>query len=403
MKFVDEATIWVQAGKGGNGCLSFRREKYVAKGGPDGGDGGDGGSVFVEARNDLNTLVDYRYTRRYQAEAGQPGRGRNCSGKKGEDIILPVPVGTTVVDDDTEEVIGDLMEAGQRIMVAHGGWHGLGNTRFKSSVNRAPRQTTKGSVGEERNLRMELKVIADVGLLGMPNAGKSTFIRSVSHARPKVANYPFTTLVPNLGVVSVEKHRSFVVADIPGLIEGAADGAGLGIRFLKHLSRCRVLLHLVDVAPYDETDPVETAKAIVKELEMFSPALAERERWLVLNKMDLLTQEQQDEICSRIVEALEWEGPVYRTAAIANQGTELLSQDLMTFIEERRLHEAEDDSIAVQEEEHRAKMEAEARSRMREVAEERRQKRLAQKMAQFDDEDDDDFDDDDDVEVFYAP
>lgn len=402
MKFVDEATIWVQAGKGGNGCLSFRREKYVAKGGPDGGDGGDGGSVYIEARDDLNTLVDYRYTRRYQAEAGQPGRGRNCSGKKGEDIILPVPVGTTVVDDDTEEVIGDLMEAGQRIMVAHGGWHGLGNTRFKSSVNRAPRQTTKGSEGEERNLRMELKVIADVGLLGMPNAGKSTFIRSVSHAKPKVANYPFTTLVPNLGVVSVEKHRSFVVADIPGLIEGAAEGAGLGIRFLKHLSRCRVLLHLVDVAPYDETDPVETAKAIVKELEMFSPALAERERWLVLNKTDLLTEEQQDGVCSRIVEALEWEGPVYRTAAIANQGTELLSQDLMTFIEERRLHEAEDDSIAEQEEEHRAKMEAEARSRMREVAEERRQKRLAQKMAQFDDEDDDDFDDDGDVEVFYT-
>ena len=402
MKFVDEATIWVQAGKGGNGCLSFRREKYIAKGGPDGGDGGDGGSVYVEARDDLNTLVDYRYTRRYQSEAGALGRGRNCSGKKGEDIILPVPVGTTVVDDDTEEVIGDLMETGQRIMVAHGGWHGLGNTRFKSSVNRAPRQTTKGSEGEERNLRFELKVIADVGLLGMPNAGKSTFIRSVSHAKPKVANYPFTTLVPNLGVVSVERHRSFVVADIPGLIEGAAEGAGLGIRFLKHLSRCRVLLHLVDVSPFDETDPVETAKAIVKELESFSPALAERERWLILNKVDLLPEEQREEVCARIISELNWEGPVYRTAAIASQGTDVLCQDLMTYIEARNLEEARDDSIAAQEEEHRAKMEEEARSRMRQVAEERRQKRLAEKMAQFED-DDDDFDDDDDVEVFYAP
>ena len=405
MKFVDEATIWVQAGKGGNGALSFRREKYVAKGGPDGGDGGDGGSVYVEARDDLNTLVDYRYTRRYQAENGASGRGRNCSGKKGEDIILPVPVGTTVVDDDTEEVIGDLMETGQRIMVAHGGWHGLGNTRFKSSVNRAPRQTTPGSEGEGRNLRFELKVIADVGLLGMPNAGKSTFIRSVSHAKPKVANYPFTTLVPNLGVVSVEKHRSFVVADIPGLIEGAAEGAGLGIRFLKHLSRCRVLLHLVDVAPFDETDPVKTARAIVKELENFSPALAERERWLVLNKVDLLPEDQREEVCARIIKELGWEGRVYRTAAIAGQGTDLLCQELMTYIEERNQEEAQDDSIAAQEEEHRVKMEAEARSRMREVAEERRQKRLTQKMAQFEnkDDDDDDFDDEDDVEVFYAP
>ena len=402
MKFVDEATIWVQAGKGGNGCLSFRREKYVAKGGPDGGDGGDGGSVYVEARDDLNTLVDYRYTRRYQAEAGASGRGRNCSGKKGEDVILPVPVGTTVVDDDTEEVIGDLLEPGQRMMVAHGGWHGLGNTRFKSSVNRAPRQTTPGSEGEERNLRLELKVIADVGLLGMPNAGKSTFIRSVSQAKPKVADYPFTTLVPNLGVVSVEKHRSFVVADIPGLIEGAAGGAGLGVRFLKHLSRCRVLLHLVDVAPFDETDPVETARSIIKELELFSPALAGRERWLVLNKMDLLTEDERKNVTDRIVQALDWKGPVYTTSAIASQGTGLLCQELMTYIEERNQEEAMDDSIAAQEQEHRDQMESEARHRMREVAEERRQQRLARKQAQQDDEAFDD-DDDDDVEVFYAP
>ena len=402
MKFVDEATIRVQAGKGGNGCLSFRREKYIARGGPDGGDGGDGGSVYVEARDDLNTLVDYRYTRCYQAEAGAPGRGRNCSGKKGEDLILSVPAGTTVVDDDTEEVIGDLLEPGQRMMVAHGGWHGLGNTRFKSSVNRAPRQTTTGSEGEERNLRLELKVIADVGLLGMPNAGKSTFIRSVSHARPKVANYPFTTLIPNLGVVSVEKHRSFVVADIPGLIEGAAEGAGLGIRFLKHLSRCRVLLHLVDVAPFDETDPVETAKAIIKELESFSPALAGRERWLVLNKVDLLPEREREEVCVRIVQELNWAGPVYRIAAIASQGTDILCQNLMTCIEQRNLEESEDQGIAAREQEQRLKMEAEARSRMRELAEERRQKRLARKVAQFED-DDDNFDDEDGVEVFYAP
>ncbi|MCW8979387.1 MAG: GTPase ObgE, partial [Marinobacter sp.] len=235
MKFVDEATIIVEAGKGGHGCLSFRREKYVPKGGPDGGDGGDGGSVYLEAEESLNTLIDYRFQRKHKAQNGEPGSGRNCTGNKGEDLVLPVPVGTTVVDMDTHEVLGDLTHAGQRLKVAQGGFHGLGNTRFKSSVNRAPRQTTKGSEGELRNLRLELKVLADVGLLGMPNAGKSTFIRSVSAARPKVADYPFTTLVPNLGVVSVQAHQSFVIADIPGLIEGAAEGAGLGIRFLKHL------------------------------------------------------------------------------------------------------------------------------------------------------------------------
>ncbi|WP_422474417.1 Obg family GTPase CgtA [Endozoicomonas sp. ALB032] len=402
MKFVDEATIRVQAGKGGNGCLSFRREKYVAKGGPDGGDGGDGGSIYVVAGNDLNTLVDYRYQRSYQAENGESGRGRNCSGAKGQDLELPVPVGTTVVDDETEEVIGDLTHEGQKLLVAQGGWHGLGNTRFKSSVNRAPRQTTKGSAGEERSLRLELKVIADVGLLGMPNAGKSTFIRSVSHARPKVADYPFTTLVPNLGVVSVEKHRSFVIADIPGLIEGAADGTGLGIRFLKHLSRCRVLLHLVDVAPFDESDPVHVANAIVDELKSFSPALAERERWLVLNKLDLLPEEQQQEICDRVIAELGWEGPVYKISAISSRGTEKLAQDLMSYIEERNLQESEDAELAAQEAEARQKLEHEARGRMRELAEERRQQRLARK-AEKAARDDDDHDDDDDVEVFYAP
>ncbi|MRI33735.1 GTPase ObgE [Endozoicomonas sp. OPT23] len=402
MKFVDEATIQIYAGKGGNGCLSFRREKYIAKGGPNGGDGGDGGSIYIVAENDLNTLVDYRYTRSYRADSGESGRGRDCSGAKGVDLELPVPVGTTIIDDETEEVIGDLTHVGQKLLVAQGGWHGLGNTRFKSSVNRAPRQTTKGSPGEERSLRLELKVIADVGLLGMPNAGKSTFIRSVSHAKPKVADYPFTTLVPNLGVVSVEKHRSFVIADIPGLIEGAAEGAGLGIRFLKHLSRCRVLLHLVDVAPYDESDPVHVAQAIIEELQRFSPALAERERWLVLNKLDLLPADQQKEVCDRVVSGLDWKGPVYTVSAIASQGTEKLAQDLMTYIEERNFQEKEDDNVAAQEAETREKLEEEARSRMRELAEERRQYRLARKAAKLAEDDEDD-DDDSDVEVFYAP
>ena len=291
MKFVDETAISVQAGKGGNGCLSFRREKYIAKGGPDGGDGGDGGSVFLEADEALNTLVDYRYVRHYAAKNGEPGRGRNCTGKSAEDLILKVPVGTTVLDEDTGDVLGDLSVAGQRLMVARGGFHGLGNTRFKSSTNRAPRQTTPGTEGERRSLRLELKVLADIGLLGLPNAGKSTFIRAVSSAKPRVANYPFTTLVPNLGVVKVQAHRSFVVADIPGLIEGASEGAGLGIRFLRHLTRNRILLHLVDVFPMDATDPVENALAIERELANFSPALSRRERWLVLNKTDLIDAE----------------------------------------------------------------------------------------------------------------
>ena len=398
MKFVDEATIHVQAGKGGNGALSFRREKYIEHGGPDGGDGGDGGSVFFIADNDLNTLVDYRFQRRYEAQNGEGGRGRNCTGAKGNDIELKVPVGTTIVDNDTEEVIGDLTHMGQRIKVAQGGFHGLGNTRYKSSVNRAPRQTSPGSEGEARDLRLELKVIADVGLLGMPNAGKSTFIRSVSQAKPKVADYPFTTLVPNLGVVAVDRHRGFVIADIPGLIEGAAEGAGLGIRFLKHLARCRILLHLVDVAPYDGTDPAEAAKAIIKELEMFSSALASRERWLVLNKVDLLPEDQRERVCQRVVEELNWTGPVYQTSAIAGQGTEKLCGNIMTFIEERAEDEKQNDELAREEEEHREQMESEARARMKELGEERKARRAAKKAA----DDDDDNDDDYDVEVVYA-
>jgi GTP-binding protein len=294
----------VFAGNGGNGCLSFRREKFVPRGGPDGGDGGDGGSVIMEADEGLNTMVDYRFVRSYRAQNGESGKSRNCTGKGGDDLVLRVPVGTTIIDEDTAEVLGDLSEHGQRLVVAQGGWHGLGNARFKSSTNRAPRQTSSGTEGEQRSLKLELKVLADVGLLGLPNAGKSTFIRAVSAARPKVADYPFTTLVPNLGVVKVDSHRSFVVADIPGLIAGASDGAGLGIRFLKHLTRNRILLHLVDMAPVDGSEPADAAVAIVQELERFSPTLASRPRWLVLNKTDLVPEGELAPRRAALLEAL---------------------------------------------------------------------------------------------------
>ena len=333
MKFVDEATIEVSAGKGGNGCVSFRREKFVPKGGPDGGDGGDGGSVLLEGDDALNTMIDYRYTRRFRADNGEAGRGRNCSGKSGADLILPVPLGTTVLDEDSGEVLGDIREAGERLLVAQGGFHGLGNTRYKSSVNRAPRQSSPGTEGESRKLKLELKVLADVGLLGLPNAGKSTFIRAVSAATPKVADYPFTTLIPSLGVVKVDAHRSFVVADIPGLIEGASEGAGLGIRFLKHLTRNRVLLHLVDVAPIDGSDPAQAACAVIRELERFSPTLAARPRWLVLTKIDLLSEAEIAACRERVVAALGWEGPVYEISAVSGQHTSALCGDLMSHLE----------------------------------------------------------------------
>ena len=336
MKFVDEATIEVTAGKGGNGCVSFRREKFVPKGGPDGGDGGDGGSVYIEGDESLNTMIDYRYTRRFRAESGEAGRGRNCSGKSGSDLVLPVPLGTTVLDESSGEILGDIREPGERLLVAQGGFHGLGNIRYKSSINRAPRQSSPGSEGESRQLKLELKVLADVGLLGLPNAGKSTLIRAVSAATPKVADYPFTTLIPNLGVVKVDAYRSFVVADIPGLIEGASEGAGLGIRFLKHLTRNRVLLHLVDVAPLDGSDPGEAATAVIRELEAFSPTLARRPRWLVLNKTDLVDETTLSECRDRVVAALNWSGPVYAISAVAGRGTERLCGDLMTYLEEQR-------------------------------------------------------------------
>ena len=338
MKFVDEANIKVIAGNGGNGAVSFRREKFIPMGGPDGGDGGDGGSIFLEATSGLNTLADFRNTRTYEAEHGERGSSRDMTGRGGADMVVPVPVGTLVHDADTQELLGDLVKLGERLKVAQGGFHGLGNARFKSSVNRAPRQSTPGSPGERRILKLELKVLADVGLLGLPNAGKSTLIRAVSGARPKVADYPFTTLHPNLGVVSVGQHRSFVMADIPGLIEGAAEGAGLGIRFLKHLQRTRILLHLVDVAPYEGSgDPVKDAKSIVQELKKFSPELAERERWLVLNKLDLLPEDERDARCKAIIKGLKWEGPVFRISAISADGTRELCQKIMERLEERGL------------------------------------------------------------------
>ena len=331
MKFIDEVTIEVRAGDGGNGCVSFRREKYIPFGGPDGGDGGDGGSVLLEADGGMNTLVDFRHARKFLAERGANGAGRNRTGKSGDDLVVRVPVGTIVHEDETGELIGDLVRDGQQLVVAKGGFHGLGNTRFKSSTNRTPRQSKPGTPGERRMLHLELKLLADVGLLGMPNAGKSTLIRAVSSARPKVADYPFTTLHPNLGVVSVSASRSFVMADVPGLIEGAAEGAGLGIRFLKHLSRTRLLLHLVDMGPLG--NPVADVTAILNELAGFSPELAERERWLVLNKVDLLPAGERDRICDEVCRDLGWHGPVFSISALSGEGTERLTQAVMTFLE----------------------------------------------------------------------
>lgn len=333
MKFIDEAKIKVSAGDGGNGSCSFLRLKFMPDGGPDGGDGGDGGSIFLKADEGINTLVDYRYTKAFQAQNGQKGAGRECSGKGGEDLVLRVPVGTLIYDEDTDELITDLTEHDQLACVAKGGAHGIGNTRFKSSVNRAPRRTIPGQPGEKRRLRLELKVLADVGLVGMPNAGKSTLIHVISAARPKVADYPFTTLHPNLGVVRVSQHRSFVVADIPGLIEGAAEGAGLGIRFLKHVMRTRLLFHMVDVAPPDEADPVEVVQAITEELKKFSPELLEKERWLVLNKIDLLPEEEVDEYCDNIVKRLGWTGRVFKISGVSRKGTDRLVQEAMGYLE----------------------------------------------------------------------
>jgi GTP-binding protein len=335
MKFVDEARLKVQAGHGGRGSTSFRREKFVPFGGPDGGDGGDGGSVYLRAAEGINTLADFRIERTYNAGSGEHGSGNDCTGRGGKDLYVTLPLGTSIRDSETGEELGDLVTEGQTLLVARGGKGGWGNTRFKTSTNRAPRQFGPGLPGEKRALELELKVIADVGLLGLPNAGKSTLIRAVSAARPKVADYPFTTLHPNLGVVSLGEGRSFVMADIPGLIEGAAEGAGLGIRFLKHLQRTRVLLHLVDIAPPDpDADPVQDARAIARELKAFSKDLVTKPRWLVLNKIDLLPPDEREKRCREIVRRLRWKGPTFRISGATGEGTDQLVQALMRHIEE---------------------------------------------------------------------
>ncbi len=344
MKLVDEAEITVTAGNGGNGCVSFRREKFIPLGGPDGGDGGKGGDVWLQADENLNTLVDFRHQKQFRARRGEGGMGSQMYGKGGEDEVIPVPVGTVVHNVDTDEVIGDLTEHGQRLLVARGGHGGLGNMHFKSSVNRSPRRSTPGGEGEQRTLRLELKLLADVGLLGFPNAGKSTFIRAVSAATPKVADYPFTTLYPNLGVVSVEPNRSFVIADIPGLIEGAADGAGLGSLFLRHVQRTRLLLHLVDIAPMEggvEASPVEQVRAIEHELRKYDPAMLDKPRWLVLNKSDLMFEDEARTLAEQVVAELGWTQPWFLTSAIGREGTWPVMLAVQTFLDRQREEEQE--------------------------------------------------------------
>ncbi len=333
MKFVDEAKISVEAGKGGNGACSFLRLKFEPLGGPDGGNGGDGGSIYLRADESINTLVDYRYVHTYKARNGEGGRGTNSAGKAGDDLYLRVPVGTMIYDEDTDELIADLATNGAEACVAKGGRHGIGNAAFKSSINRSPRRTIPGQEGERRRLRLELKVLADIGLVGLPNAGKSTLITAMSAARPKIADYPFTTLYPNLGVVSVSRYRSFVIADLPGLIEGAAEGAGLGIRFLKHVSRTGLLFHVVDVLPVDESDPVANVIAIANELGKYNEELLQKERWLILNKIDLLPSDQVDSHCAEIVKRLNWTGKVFKISGVAREGLDLLAQQAMSYLE----------------------------------------------------------------------
>lgn len=392
MQFIDEATIQVSAGKGGNGCLSFRREKYIAKGGPDGGNGGDGGSVLLVADDALNTLVDFRYQPLYRAKNGTPGSGRNKTGAQGEDMQVKVPVGTTVVDEETQEVLGDLTSPGQSLLVAEGGRRGMGNAAFKSSTNRAPRKTTPGKPGEERRLRLQLKLLADVGLLGMPNAGKSTLIGQVSAANPKVADYPFTTLVPSLGVVRIDSDASFVMADIPGLIVGAAEGAGLGAQFLRHLARTRVLLHLVDVEPMDGSDPVANALAIADELTAYSPALSERPQLIALSKVDQLQDEARAALVARFQQAFP-ERTVLCVSALGDIGMQELVQTLMRMLVEIRTRLVEDEAFAEYEADLQQRISADV---LRHANESR-----AQRRAQAQEQDDDD-DLDDGVEVEYV-
>jgi GTP-binding protein len=342
MKFFDEARIEVLAGDGGNGCMSFRREKYIPMGGPDGGDGGKGASIWALADRNLNTLIDFRYTRVFRGQKGEHGRGSDCYGKGGDDMDLRMPVGTVITDIDSGEVIADLDKDGKRVLIAKGGNGGLGNIHFKSSTNRAPKQSTPGTPGEQRNLQLELKVLADIGLLGLPNAGKSTFIRAVSAAKPKVADYPFTTLYPNLGVVRVSDNRSFVIADIPGLIEGAAEGAGLGHRFLKHLQRTGLLLHLVDIAPFDpDADPAKDAKAILKELKKYDQALHKKPRWLLINKIDLVPEEEREARIAVLVKSYKPKRH-FVISAISGVGCREVSFAVMDYLEQQRQHEKAD-------------------------------------------------------------
>ena len=413
MKFVDEASIRLEAGKGGNGCLSFRREKYIAKGGPDGGDGGDGGSIYLVGDADLNTLVDYRFQPRYRAKSGESGKGKDQTGAKGDDIYLRVPLGTSIFDDETGEYLGDVSEEKEEILVAQGGFHGLGNVRFKSSTNRAPRQTKPGSPGELKNLRLELKLLADVGLLGLPNAGKSTLISAVSAARPKIADYPFTTLVPNLGVVTVGDDHSFVIADIPGLIEGAADGAGLGVQFLKHLSRTRLLLHLIDLAPMDGSDPVENFKIIERELAKYSEGIANKERWLVLTKTDLIPKGDLETRVAEIKAALkvdalaietldlektELDDHEYRISAVTGDGTRQLMNDIQVHLTELKARLAEEAASGA--DKHELEIVEEVHQYSLDQREKRRARRIGREVAN---EDDDEDGDDYDVEVHYEP
>ena len=375
MKFVDEATIKVVAGNGGNGCLSFRREKFIPKGGPDGGDGGDGGSVFLQAKLELNTLIDFRYTRLFKAENGQAGAGSNCTGKKGEDLIIPVPLGTIVSLSETGELIGDLNKPDQKLLIAKGGFHGLGNTRFKSSKNRTPRQTTPGKEGESREIKLELSLLADVGLLGLPNAGKSTLVNKVSAAKPKIADYPFTTMIPSLGVVNIGNDRSFVIADIPGVIKGAAEGAGLGIRFLKHLTRTKLVLHIVDVSPMDKTPPKEAFREIELELEKFSPTLARQSRWLILNKADLFDVNEHKKLLKNFVKDVGWIGPSFLISAVTGQGVDLLCNSIGDYLNDERSREINDSEAKKNADKVRNAIFMEAKMQISKLAESKRKTR----------------------------
>jgi GTPase len=394
MKFVDEASIRLEAGKGGNGCLSFRREKYIDKGGPDGGDGGNGGSIHLVGDDALNTLVDFRFQPRYRAETGGHGRGKDQTGAKGEDLYIKVPLGTSIFDDDTEEYLGDISNIEETVMFAKGGYHGLGNVRFKSSTNRAPRQTTNGEPGEVKNLRLELKLIADIGLLGLPNAGKSTLIRSVSAATPKVADYPFTTLVPNLGVVRIGNESSFVIADIPGLIEGAADGAGLGVQFLKHLSRTRLLLHLLDIAPLDGSDPVDNFRVIENELKKYSEGIAEKDRWVVFTKTDLMPTDEVAERVDDIVSQLGLVDRKFKISAITGNGTAELTESISQYLQAIKEAEEAGDVVGYD-------PEGRIRAEIHEHSLQRRTERWARRhQVSLEDEADEG---DEDVQVHYEP